>query len=1017
MSNIPKFDKRNAKDIMEQIKELSGKYTPEWNFDENSDDFGVILSKVYSKMMENTITKYNKMSYNYYLTFLNTLGTKLRPAAPSEGIVTVATTAGSEPIYIEKGSAVYADADTEDGSVVYETLDSLTAVDTSVSKIYFTEPDSDFIGCVYGAQKDSEDEEESEEEPEDAAENKKVGSFRIFDNIYYENLQAHEIYIADDIVFDMAKTDIEFSLYNNFSAKNQKKLPEIFSDSKNVTWEYYDGENWKKVDSAEKTERGIRIKFEGSTKPCEVHGVKSRYIRCIFKKIPESGVSLTSIKYQTRSEGLKADSLFANESDLPETDFYPFDEQYSLYGAFSIKCDEALTKKGAMVELAVDMQFVKIKTDAEMPGKRYKIIMSDVDFADLDPKDIEIQKVKWEYWNGRGWTALRVDDEAEEFFSVSKKSKDTHRVLKFKCPSDIESISVGSDEGNFIRARIVKMKDQFDFYANYITPYIHEAKIKYSYGEEGHSAKEIVVKSDMRENKIDISSGSLKKIAERRLCEFPAMYVCLTRPLSQGMIRMMIDIEDGIHRYNPTLKWEYLADDHKGGKIWKHLDVMDGTDAFSHSETVTIIGQNDFKKAKIFDAEGYFLRIINPDKKYSNPENIAGRPVINDIKFNAVRVIQRDTQEPEYFSIEPGEEDKICNLASTNASNAEVWVDECENISTTEQEKLLSMPRTEVQPVYDDLGRLENLWVKWKPVSNLIAYGTEDRVYEIDYSQGTVKFGNGKNGKIPSSQYSESIKVQYCICSGSKGNIDSRKINDFVISIGNIDKVENPTPIMGGVDMETIDSAARRMFSQISGGNRIVSVSDFEDAICFNDRNIYKVKCLPHINEQSEDEIGVTSVSVLPREFMKGYEKFQGIKNKIWQFIDEKAPVTLANSGRLRIFEVNYVETSVSLEVAIDDFNSYQSVYKGIENKLKEFLNPISGNFSRKGWGIGDFPRKELIYNYIKALPGLKWIKSINVFTQLVTNEGKKEVDYEKVKYNKFAVPVYGKPEINITVN
>ena len=478
MSNIPKFDKRNAKDIMEQIKELSGKYTPEWNFDENSDDFGVILSKVYSKMMENTITKYNKMSYNYYLTFLNTLGTKLRPAAPSEGIITVATTAGSEPIYIEKGSAVYADADTEDGSVVYETLDSLTAVDTSVSKIYFTEPDSDFIGCVYGAQKDSEDEEESEEEPEDTSENKKVGSFRIFDNIYYENLQAHEIYIADDIVFDMAKTDIEFSFYNNFSAKNQKKLPEIFSDSKNVTWEYYDGENWKKVDSAEKTERGIRIKFEGSTKPCEVHGVKSRYIRCIFGKIPESGVSLTSIKYQTRSEGLKADSLFANESDLPETDFYPFDEQYSLYGAFSIKCDEALTKKGAMVELAVDMQFVKIKTDAEMPGKRYKIIMSDVDFADLDPKDIEIQKVKWEYWNGRGWTALRVDDEAEEFFSVSKKSKDTHRVLKFKCPSDIESISVGSDEGNFIRARIVKMKDQFDFYANYITPYIHEAKIK-----------------------------------------------------------------------------------------------------------------------------------------------------------------------------------------------------------------------------------------------------------------------------------------------------------------------------------------------------------------------------------------------------------------------------------------------------------------------------------------------------------------------------------------------------------
>ncbi|MBR2735597.1 MAG: hypothetical protein IKE05_05345, partial [Clostridia bacterium] len=200
MSNIPKFDKRNADEIMRQIKEYAAKYTPEWNFDEQSDDFGVVFSKVYSKMMENTITKYNKMAYNYYLTFLNTLGTKLRPAAPSEGIVTVTTTPGSKPTYIEKGSAVYADADTDDGTVVYETVDSLTAVDTTVSKIYFTEPDSDFIGCVYSAESNSDEDEEEGDETE----RKKVGSFRIFDNLYYDNLQAHEIYIADDTVFDMS---------------------------------------------------------------------------------------------------------------------------------------------------------------------------------------------------------------------------------------------------------------------------------------------------------------------------------------------------------------------------------------------------------------------------------------------------------------------------------------------------------------------------------------------------------------------------------------------------------------------------------------------------------------------------------------------------------------------------------------------------------------------------------------------------------------------------------------------
>ena len=217
--------------------------------------------------------------------------------------------------------------------------------------------------------------------------------------------------------------------------------------------------------------------------------------------------------------------------------------------------------------------------------------------------------------------------------------------------------------------------------------------------------------------------------------------------------------------------------------------------------------------------------------------------------------------------------------------------------------------------------------------------------------------------------------------------------------------------------METIDSAARRTFGQISGGNRIVSLSDFEEFICFNDRNIYKVKCLSHVNEDSKPEIGVTSIAVLPREFMQGYEKFQGIKNKIWNFLDNKAPATLSNSTRMRIFEVEYVEMCVSIDVVINDFNSYQGVYNGIESKLKEFLNPISGNFSGKGWAIGEIPRKEFIYNYIKSVSNIKWIKTINIFTKLLTPNGKKEIDFEDIKLRKIVVPVFGKPEINISVN
>lgn len=1002
MSNIPKLDNRDFKDLMNEVKHLSKNYTPEWNFDENSSDLGVVFSKVFCHMMENTISLYNKTSYNHYLTFLNMLGTKLRSAAPAGGMIVAKVTPGTEGAYIDKGTALFAEADTEDGTVVYETVDSLTAIDTTIKAINFTEPKSDFIGCVYDKDENSD--------------RKGVGPFRIFDNLYYENLQCHEIYFYDDVVFDMSNTDLTFSFYNNLSAKNQKLLPDIFSDNENVTWQYYNGKKWISVDSCERTENGVRIKFKGTTIPTEVMGKTSRFIRCKFNRIPESGIPITRVDYKSLSSPLHPEAFFSDDTELAQNDFFPFGEQYTMYNTFSIMCNEAFTKKGAMIELEANIQFIKVKIDFKAPGTKYKFIMSDMDFADLEPDDIQIEEVLWEYWNGSGWAKLKTETSKNDFFKVDEK-EETRRKIRFKCPEDIDSISVGSQEGYFIRARISKMRDQFDFYANYVTPYVNNVEVNYKYEGEGHKVKELFVRSDLREYTASIPDSGIVNVMQKYICDFPAMYINLSKPLIQGMIRIFIDIEEGIHRFNPSLKWEYLADDNKGGIKWKHIDVMDGTGDFSHSESVTLIGKNDFKEATIFGKTGYFIRVINPDKKYSDSDRIAGRPVINDIKMNAVRVIQRDTREPQYFYIEQDEENKLCQLSYQNVSNVSVWVDEFGKISTKEQENLLKMSQDFVEPEYNEAGELESLWVKWNPVPNLIISKMDDRVYEVDYPKGEILFGNGKNGKIPPNQYNESIRINYSICNGSKGNIDSHMVQDFVDTIPNIDSLDNPSPIMGGVDMETVDNAARRMFGQISGGNRLVSLDDFEESICFNDRNIYKVKCLSHVDEDSHDAIGITSIAVLPREYMQGYEKFQGIKNRIWEFIDNKAPATLSQSSRLRIFEVGYVETCVNVDVVINDFNSYQGVYKGIESRLEKFLNPISGNFSGKGWNIGEFPRKEFIYNYIKTVPNVKWIKGINIFTKFVTPEGRKEIDFEEIKKLHFVVPVYGTPEINISVN
>ena len=119
MSNIPKLDNRDSEKLLNEVKKLAKQYTPEWNFDKTSSDFGVTFARVFSSMMENTISRYNKTSYNHYLTFLNMLGTKLKPSSASNGMIIVNATKDTEGAYIDKGTPVFADADTEAGMVLY----------------------------------------------------------------------------------------------------------------------------------------------------------------------------------------------------------------------------------------------------------------------------------------------------------------------------------------------------------------------------------------------------------------------------------------------------------------------------------------------------------------------------------------------------------------------------------------------------------------------------------------------------------------------------------------------------------------------------------------------------------------------------------------------------------------------------------------------------------------------------------------------------------------------------------
>ena len=195
----PKLDRRDRHDILEQLRALAAGYVPEWRWDDREPDVGVILAHLYAAMMENTISKYNRSMYNHYLSFLNLLGTRLLPPSPAEGMVSMGVSPGGEGVYVDRGTSVYAAAETDSGRVFYETTEAVLALDTEVDRVFFTSAARDTIVCAYtrGAG--------------DAP-------VQLFGFDAYPQLQRHVLYFRDDAVFSTReRTDLTLYLTHSRS--------------------------------------------------------------------------------------------------------------------------------------------------------------------------------------------------------------------------------------------------------------------------------------------------------------------------------------------------------------------------------------------------------------------------------------------------------------------------------------------------------------------------------------------------------------------------------------------------------------------------------------------------------------------------------------------------------------------------------------------------------------------------------------------------------------------------------
>lgn len=138
----------------------------------------------------------------------------------------------------------------------------------------------------------------------------------------------------------------------------------------------------------------------------------------------------------------------------------------------------------------------------------------------------------------------------------------------------------------------------------------------------------------------------------------------------------------------------------------------------------------------------------------------------------------------------------------------------------------------------------------WQQVKDFSTSKPEDDHYTLDLPTGTIRFGNGEQGKIPSvlvprdriglptlaagspggdDPLLTNIRARsYRWGGGVRGNAGIKKITSLETSIPYVDSVTNHRPSEGGKDEETVDEAKQRAPQALRSRSRAVTAEDFE---------------------------------------------------------------------------------------------------------------------------------------------------------------------------------------------
>lgn len=970
----PKIDNRSAEAIfahlVEQLEERKLATGGE-------DPLTAALLRVFARYCEIIIHRLNQAPDKNYLAFLNFLQVSRIPPIPAWVPLTFRPVKQlpltAMPVEVPAHTRVAAPAG--DGEpVVFETVRSLTLTNAQLIKVFALDPREDRYA-----------DRSALVSPEGSpGEVPFAGELPI----------RHEFYIGYEPSFgnkDLTQLRLKFDIDGHPSYRSTGQLLEwrIPAAPKDLVLT-------PSQDTTEQLTRSGEIVFEDlpAWPAHTVFGRNTHWLACRLLRLLKGLSQGKSAEGLPRIRALAISALYKAEqaaieqascNNLPldiGKDFFPLGERPRFGDVFYLRC-------GAFCRPQADVA-LKIKlTNPASAGEKSPI--RPVNRAGG-------AQLQWEIWDGKRWIRLDCRDET--------RSLTEDGTVHFSVPDAAVPASVNGLEGAWIRARLIAgdygQEEGFEFLgpdqaggglrhrsATLAPPAIQSMAVTWSVTTGPRPAETIITHNNLAFQEVDLGkmdyflpfrpadhaskSCYLGFNAPERALAGRAMdlYFHMGNPAGRSFAR------SGQHRHLPTLTWQYW-----NGRHWRDCRVDDGTGCLTMPGIISLHLPEDISPWRecslIPERELCWIRVLWGAGEYE------GLPRLRRILLNTVPATHSITLENELLGSSNGtprqtfRSARIPILGDLQLEIREPDLPGEQALRTIRQEE----GEDAVRVTRNARGVVEEVWIRWHEVADFLSSNGDERHFVVNRLTGEIRFGDGIRGLIPPMGSNNVRLRQYQTGGGTRANQPADSITQLRTAVPFVDSVTNLEPASGGQDVEDWDSLRERGPRWLRHRNRAVTIEDYEDLAIQASAAVARAKCYP-LRDLTEDSSsaayrpGVVSVVIVPSSTDPVPKPGLDLLRQVRRFLDRyRAP-----AADLIVFGPEYAPVGIEAEIVPAAGYAASGLLADCQRRLNEYLHPLTGGPHGEGWPFGQLPHRSDFYPLLEALPGLEYVRSLQVIT------------------------------------